>query len=131
MRMQLLSLALLAIPLTAEADGDARRGGVIFAENCAVCHGPGAMGDGPMAEVLSIAPPDLTGLSAANDGTFPVAEAVQRIDGRNLLSHGGAMPLFGRILRGESKVVDGPEGDPIFTTEAVIDVVTWLETVQR
>jgi len=36
------------------------RGTPLFAENCAVCHGAGGRGDGPLADKLSVRPADLT-----------------------------------------------------------------------
>lgn len=124
-----ISLCLL-LPAVASAQepGD---GDVLFQENCAVCHGRDARGNGPMSPVLTLVPPDLTGLSARAGGTFPAADVVRWIDGRDMIpSHGGPMPLFGRLLEAESAVVDGPDGTPIFTTRAILDIVTWLEEIQ-
>jgi putative copper export protein/mono/diheme cytochrome c family protein len=36
------------------------RGAPLFSENCAVCHGAGGRGDGPMADKLPVRPADLT-----------------------------------------------------------------------
>lgn len=43
-----------------------------YRNRCAVRHGEGGMGDGPMAGMLEIGPPDLTILRTRNDGVFPV-----------------------------------------------------------
>ncbi len=110
-------------------DGDPEAGQAIFDLNCAVCHGMDGAGDGIMASVLSVTPPDLTQLGA-EDGHFPSDTLVRKIDGRNILSHGGPMPVFGNIFEGDSAVVDGPGGDPVFTTKPVIDVVSYLESLQ-
>ncbi len=122
-------VALVAAPAIAQ---DITRGGEYFEGFCAACHGIGAMGDGPMAAILDISPPDLTGLAEANGGEFPVARVVRKIDGRDmLLSHGGPMPLFGMILESDSAVVDGEDGTPIITRQAVVDLTTWLGSIQR
>lgn len=129
MRPILCILAMLA-GTAAAADGDPDRGAELFARNCAVCHGADATGDGPMTQILSITPADLTRL--ASDNGYDLAEITRRIDGRDvILAHGGPMPLFGHILGGESAVVDGADGAPVFTTQAVLDIATWLVTIQR
>ncbi len=131
MRASLLALILMAAPAVAQ-EADPANGFELFRSNCATCHGLEAVGDGPMTLILTIAPPDLTGLSAANDGVFPLADVVRQIDGRDvILAHGGAMPIYGFILEDESGVVDDPDGNPVFTKQSVIDIAAWLERIQR
>ncbi len=122
-------LAILAAAPAVALDGNPEEGARQFALNCAGCHGANAAGDGPMTDILSIAPPDLTML-ATEDG-FPMADVVRRIDGRDLLGHGGPMPLFGAILQDKSAVVDDAYGNPVFTSQPVLDIATWLSTIQR
>ena len=64
---------------------------------CAACHGDGGRGDGPVAEVLSVAVPDLTRLRERNGGQFPRETVKQQIDGRDrITAHGSAqMPVWG------------------------------------
>jgi mono/diheme cytochrome c family protein len=50
-----------AVQLTALDPVAVSKGEELFAQNCVVCHGPGAKGDGPGAESLSVKPADLTG----------------------------------------------------------------------
>jgi len=57
---------------------DSIQGPALYATYCAVCHGEGGKGDGPMAKSLKTAPPDLTRLAAHNRGKFP-RERVQKI----------------------------------------------------
>lgn len=131
--MRLLHLVLGVVVLAGPAAAqDVARGGELFRGYCAACHGIAATGDGPMTEILEIAPPDLTGLAEANGGVFPMARVVRVIDGRNLLlSHGGPMPLFGMILQGEAAVVDGEDGTPVITRQSVVDIAGWLASLQR
>lgn len=132
-RTGLTATMLLALAIAQPAqsqDGSAEAGRALFALNCATCHGLGARGLGPMAEILAISPPDLTRLSAG--GSFPLADVVRRIDGRDMiLSHGGPMPIFGHILEDRSAVVDDADGTPVFTSQTVLDIAAYLETVQR
>jgi mono/diheme cytochrome c family protein len=129
-RGALLALALLAAgPAVAQ---DATRGARLFQENCAVCHGAGLRGDGPMAELLVVPPPDLTRIAARYDGVFPRAGIAWKIDGRDpILSHGGDMPLFGFVFSEMSEVIASPGGQTVLTSREVIDIVTYLESVQE
>lgn len=127
MRTAILLALIAAAPAAAQ---DVQRGKELFQGHCAACHGPEATGAGPMSAILEVAPPDLTALAAA-DGTFPMARVVRSIDGRDvILSHGGPMPLFGMLLRDESAVVDGEDGTPIITKQAVVDIASWLASIQ-
>jgi mono/diheme cytochrome c family protein len=50
----------LALPLAlAACGGSTSQGQALFEANCAMCHGTGARGDGPMAEGLPIQPPSI------------------------------------------------------------------------
>lgn len=133
MRACILALAAgLAAAPAAVADPDPDAGAALFGAYCAACHGVDARGGGPMAEILSIEPPDLTVLAAGAGGAFPLARVVRQIDGRDvLLAHGGPMPIFGTILEGESGLVEDEDGTPVFTTQAVVDIAAWLATIQR
>ncbi len=124
-------LATLALIPTLACAQDAVTGGDLFTSYCASCHGLEARGDGPMAPILRILPPDLTQLSSTNGGEFPRMRVARQIDGRDpLLAHGGDMPLFGALFTDESVAIPGPGGQPILTSRAIADLITWLETVQ-
>lgn len=77
---------------------------------CASCHGRTGKGDGPMAELLSTSPADLTVLAATNRGIFPYLRLEQVIDGRNrIASHGvREMPVWGPRFRREAEASDNP-----------------------
>lgn len=111
---------------------DAQAGAATFARFCAACHGAEAQGGGPMASVLVLQPPDLTQLSARNDGTFPTARVVMRIDGRDpLVSHGSPMPIYGDFFIGEEISLKAETGQPIMTAPAVVDLVVYLQNLQQ
>jgi mono/diheme cytochrome c family protein len=129
-----LALALLA-PLPATADeietDDAMEGAETFATYCSACHGFEARGDGPMAPILTVVPPDLTRLAARNGGVFPTSRVIFQIDGRDpLLAHGGDMPLFGEFFQGEDTAVAAETGQPILTSRTIADVVAYLRGIQ-
>lgn len=71
---------------------------------CAVCHGLGGAGNGPMVAQLAKPVPDLTVLARNNGGVFPFDRVYQVIDGRReVTSHGSReMPVWGRGFRKQS-----------------------------
>lgn len=111
---------------------DTEVGAELFSDTCSACHGADAKGGGPMAAILSVAPSDLTQLSTGNDGVFPTARVVRRIDGTTeVLAHGGAMPLFGLILEGPSDILLAPDGSEVIAPESIVDIAAWLESIQE
>lgn len=134
MRRLVLILSLFAPAAVAQEiePGDAIEGAELFATYCAACHGTEARGDGRMAPILTVLPPDLTRLASGNGGVFPVARAVFQIDGRDpVLAHGADMPLFGEFFQGNDISVQAETGQPILTSKPVADVVAYLKTIQE
>jgi mono/diheme cytochrome c family protein len=126
--LPLLVLCLAATPALAQ---DADRGARLFMEHCAVCHGAGLRGDGPMADLLLVAPPDLTRISERYGGSFPRTGMAWKIDGRDpILSHGGEMPLFGFVFSEMSEVMRSTGGQTVLTSPEVVDLVAFLEAAQ-
>ena len=111
------SMASIPNPMPADARS-LHNGRMYYAINCAVCHGDGGKGDGPILKVKAIYPPPLVGPSAEgrSDGYL---WAIIR-NGR------GAMPSYNRIeemdrwdvvnyvrgLQGRHQVTIGPVGLP-------------------
>lgn len=85
-----------------------------------------------MAEMLAIATPDLTGLSARNGGVFPLEAVARRIDGRDaVLAHGGDMPIFGPFLESDASVAfQLPSGQPMMTGLPLANVIGYLQSLQ-
>lgn len=97
-----------------------------FIRDCASCHGVDGSGNGPVAGVLKIQPPDLTRLASRNHGNFSYADVYATIDGRMPLAHGTReMPIWGNRYKqllpalGEKKAHERIDG-----------LVRWLETIQ-
>ncbi|WP_068115329.1 c-type cytochrome [Tropicimonas marinistellae] len=96
--MRYLLFALAALAATAATSGLAQSVGEReYMNSCAACHGPGGTGDGPMVGYLTGSIPDLTQLSAANGGVFPVTKVYATIDGTMAAGpHGTSeMPVWG------------------------------------
>jgi mono/diheme cytochrome c family protein len=80
---------------------DSIQGPNLYKAYCAVCHGPNAKGDGPMAKSLKTPPSDLTRITARNNGMFPVAKVRRIIAGEEPLAAGHGtrdMPIWGPIF---------------------------------
>lgn len=77
-----------------------KRGAVIFKQDCAVCHGALAQGDGPAANDLKVRPPNLTTLSVRHGGKFPSGYVLDVLrNGVEAPAHGTAeMPVWGPIF---------------------------------
>jgi mono/diheme cytochrome c family protein len=131
MHMKISILALAMIGAGAAVAQDADEGGALFERHCATCHGIDAKGQGPMAGVLMIQPVDLTRLAAGNDGTFPLLRVIRRIDGRDpLVSHGSPMPVYGDFFEGDDTAMKTTSGQPVMTSRAIADLVTYLQGLQ-
>lgn len=127
--LPLIAAIVFSAPALAQ---DAERGARLFADHCAVCHGAGLRGDGPMAELLVTAPPDLTRISQRYGGTFPRAAMAWKIDGRDpIVSHGGDMPLFGFVFSEMSELMRSPGGQTVLTSPEVVDLLAYIESVQE
>lgn len=76
----------------------------MYTSYCAVCHGVDGKGDGPAADALKVAPPDLTTLAKKNGGKYPTDHVTSAIRGdRRLAAHGSKeMPLWGDLFWGMS-----------------------------
>jgi len=75
-----------------------------FLRSCAACHGQSARGDGLVAELLLVKPPDLTSIRKRHDGRFPASWVYRIIDGRNAMRPHGSkeMPIWGDRYRADA-----------------------------
>lgn len=73
----------------------------LFRVYCATCHGRTGKGDGPLADSLRYAPPDLTLIAKRNGGKFDSDKVHRIVDGRRpVKGHGGTdMPVWGDAFR--------------------------------
>jgi mono/diheme cytochrome c family protein len=105
---------------------DIKAGAETYGKYCASCHGKQGKGDGPAAEVLKIAPSDLTALARRYEGKFPrgYVSAVL-IFGKRVASHGSNdMPVWGAKFR----KID-PEHDRS-GQKHIDDLIAYLESIQ-
>lgn len=132
MLVRLILVALAAAGAVSAQEPDPEIGRDIFMSYCVQCHGSDAKGAGPMAEILAVVTPDLTGLAERNGGVFPTGTVAMKIDGRtSVLGHGGDMPLFGPFFEaGESVLVRLPNGQSMMMSLTLANLVSYLETLQ-
>lgn len=121
-----IASALLAYPVQAEELGQNE-----YQNSCASCHGENAAGDGPLAELMTVPVPALTGLSEANDGVFPMLDVIQTIDGRQgIKGHGYPMPVWGNRFK-ESAEMAGPYGAEVIVRGRILSLAYYLESIQQ
>ena len=138
MRILMASLTALGLGATAAAaqgdgSGDGRHIGRIEYENsCMVCHGTGGAGDGPLAGLMAVEVPDLTGLAERNGGSFPYVRTMQVIDGRaDVRGHGDRMPTWGaRYLLETARGLDDAAAE-LVVRGRINALVEYIESIQR
>lgn len=124
--------ALFALSGNAAAQGIA--GEIEYTQACAACHGASGKGDGPVAPFMNVPVPDLTQISANNDGNFPFQDLLEMIDGRNAERqpgpHGTAMPVWGDRFMMESGH-ENPVENEINTLGRVSSLVYYIYSLQE
>ena len=102
-------------------------GPTLYTAYCAVCHGGGAKGDGPMSKALTKETPDLTRIAERHGGKFPRMLVENIISGETPLPAGHGtrqMPVWGPIF---SQVA----WDMDLGRVRVDNVARYLETLQQ
>jgi len=126
----LAAAALAAAPPAGQTTAArAARGRITYRVYCANCHGPAGQGDGKIANLLKIPPPDLTRLAARNDGVFARDRILAYVDGReDVAGHGQReMPIWGLSFR----PIDGSQPDESEIRGRLEDLVAFLESIQK
>jgi mono/diheme cytochrome c family protein len=98
-----------------------------FRQYCAVCHGPNATGDGPLAASMRRRPANLTEIMKRGKGLFPDEDVFRIIDGRQpVKGHGGPdMPVWGDAFK-QSMV----GGDDANVRLRIQSLVLFLKSIQ-
>ncbi len=104
-------------------------GAKLYADNCTACHGFRADEEVVLAGGQSA--PNLSQISARNDGEFPRAAVLSQIDGFSRGSHAGqVMPEFGAELSGPLVPVD-IDGTLTPTPRPLAALLAYLEDIQE
>ncbi len=134
-----MMLAVFAMPTVSEAAEDALKiAAQDFQSSCASCHGWGGAGDGPVADVLTIKPPDLTRIAQRNGGSFAADEVYKSIEGLDMpRAHGTKqMPVWGRWFSHEAiadSLYTGDSSTPPLEKVAkrIRGLVAYLKSIQQ
>jgi len=106
-------------------------GKIEYDNACAACHGATGLGDGPLAEMMTVPVPDLTGLQAANDGKFPMLDVIQFIDGRTgTRGHGYPMPVWGDRFKASMEDM-GSYGAEVQIRGRILSLAYFLQSLQK
>ena len=124
--------AAVAVPGIASAQDPA--GQIEYQQACAACHGAEGKGDGPVAKYMTVPVPDLTQISARNNGVFPYQNLMEMIDGRNAGRqpgpHGTSMPVWGERFMIDSGHANPVENE-INTLGRISSLVYYLYSIQE
>jgi mono/diheme cytochrome c family protein len=127
------ALLLAGVAPAAEAQPSSR-GKEAYRLACARCHGEQGTGDGVLRRVLAVAPSDLTTLRQRSpDRTFPFLQVLMSVDGRSQVpAHGTRdMPAWGEIFTIEAGDRLGPYGTETYVRGRLVELVDYIETLQR
>jgi mono/diheme cytochrome c family protein len=104
-----------------------------FMNYCAACHGVSGIGDGTVAEFLTLSAANLTQMSLKNGGIFPRQRAIEVIDGRAQVSvHGERdMPVWGDWFKFEAGSDGADAKAEKIVRERITALVDYLETLQQ
>lgn len=117
--------AVAGATLSSEAD---------FRFSCSSCHGEDGRGGGSKAFGLGVEAPDLTTLTARNNGVFPRQRVRRIVDGReDIKTHvDREMPVWGQIFKLDAQQgLGGVEGDNATVQERIEGLIDFIETLQR
>lgn len=128
---------LIALPLGVSAQSVPSKpfdfGQQEFQARCSSCHGRDGKGNGPIADLLRKAPPDLTLLSRGNGGIFPMSRVYDSIVGDDVKAHGSRdMPVWGQVyrLRAGEHYVDTYYDPEAYVRVRVLAIVEYLHRLQ-
>lgn len=125
------ALAVCLAGTAAQAE-DFVEGKRLYDEFCVACHGVMGKGGGELTDLLTVDVPDLSDLSARNDGAFPMLEVVHIIDGRTgIRAHGGPMPVYGSMFSNQSALAGTGYGGVIETRGRILSLAMYLESIQE
>lgn len=109
------------------------QGKIQFNDNCSLCHGSSAKGDGVFAKLLTIDTPDLTRLKKDNNGHFPYKRVYLMVDGREeVLLHGPRyMPIWGDRFQTTTWAAVSEEHADTLVRGTIFELLMYLESIQE
>lgn len=104
-----------------------------FIDNCSLCHGDTAKGDGYFSSMLTLPTSDLTKLSKNNNGIFPYKSVYLTIDGtEKIKSHGShQMPIWGDRFKMTTWYTINQKYADTLVRGKIFELVLYLESIQE
>jgi hypothetical protein len=101
-----------------------------YTRYCSSCHGYDGKGKGPVANVLTTKPTDLTEIAKKAGGDFPMMKVIQSIDGSVLVrGHGETdMPVWGERFRAESAAPSSRQAE---ARGRILLIAEYLRSIQE
>jgi mono/diheme cytochrome c family protein len=139
MKRSIIHAALIGASLAIAATGALGQGKVDLGKreydaNCASCHGPKGMGDGPTRPYLNKSPTNLTTLARDNKGVLPVNRLYESIDGTlTVPGHGTRdMPTWGNQYRTKAAeyYMDVPYDPEAFVRARILALIEYISRLQ-
>ena len=133
-----LGAAIVAVPMLGHSQA-VEIGKREYFNSCAVCHGDGGKGDGPIVASLKTRPTDLTKMQKDNMGVFPIGRLYEIIDGRGAVAAHGPrdMPVWGeRFKEYNSEVTELslkygiPKDFNAFVRDRIVALIGYIRTLQ-
>ena len=124
------ALGFLSLSVSAASAQEAQviaEGKAEYQRHCQACHGESGAGDGPMAEILVLAPADLTAIAKANGGSFPFWRVYRAVDGSQAVSGHQTFQMPGYWSR-----FRGDEGKPGYAPAhiRILLLTHYLDSIQ-
>ena len=135
--VQLILLSILSSVFTfvnaQELDSAIANGKLEFSDNCSLCHGENAKGDGPFSKMLTIKTADLTKLSKNNKGTFPYRDVYLMVDGTDSIKQHGPrrMPIWGDRFKSTTWYTVSQEYADTLVRGKIFELMLYLESIQE
>lgn len=107
------------------------RGAHLYEAHCSSCHGTSGKGDGPLDAYYGTRPANLTLLAQNNQGVFPTDDVMAQINGYPGRHDFGGMPEFEHELSGPTVPYRTTSGQMIDTRQAILDIASYLRTLQQ
>jgi mono/diheme cytochrome c family protein len=105
-----------------------------FDSNCAVCHGTNGKGNGPYADLLRTAVPDLSTLAKRNNGVFPFMRVYESVDGTQMVKAHGTrdMPIWGADykVKGAEYYMEIPYDPEAYVRTRILAVTEYVYRLQ-
>jgi len=104
-----------------------------YEANCASCHGLTGKGDGPVRDLLTKSPPDLTMETKNNGGVFPMERLYKVIEGSEAAAHGGRdMPIWGRDykIQAAEYYMDSPYDPEAYVRARILALLEYINRLQ-